>query len=107
MLILVNTFALSSCGEHVHEFDERNIINNATYIATGLTEGSRCSICNEVIKAQEKIIIPESVKFMDSNVFRGCENLTIYCEARYIHDSWAENLNSTFCKVIRNYKNNK
>ena len=93
LLILVNTFALSSCGEHVHEFDEGNIIKNATCIeegikeykciecgevkkeqiektehsivvdsmvnatciATGLTEGSHCSICNEVIKAQEKI----------------------------------------------------
>ncbi len=58
-------------------------------------------------KSLEKIIIPESVKFMDSNVFRGCENLTIYCEARYIPDTWKENWNSTFCKVIRNYKNNK
>jgi hypothetical protein len=48
----------------------------------------------------ESLIIPESVTLMGQFLFEGCQNLTIYCEADYMPDSWQRTWNYTNLPVV-------
>jgi len=51
----------------------------------------------------ESIIIPESVTSMGANVFRGCNNLTIYCEANSQPSGWDSDWNKRDIPVVWGY----
>ena len=48
----------------------------------------------------ESLIIPESVTYMCQFIFEGCPNLTIYCEADSMPNSWQGTWNNTNLPVV-------
>lgn len=64
------------------------------------------SIGNETFKkcaSLESIIIPAGVQNIASAAFADCDNLTIYCEADSMPNTWSGSWNSTNCPVVWGY----
>jgi hypothetical protein len=68
----------------------------------GLTDLEECVFYD--CKKLKSIIIPISVKNVSEEVFSGCSNLTIYCEAEEKPKGWSYDWNSSNCPVVWGYK---
>ncbi|MDE5617170.1 MAG: leucine-rich repeat domain-containing protein, partial [Clostridia bacterium] len=58
--------------------------------------------CNNLME----IIIPTSVSTINIYAFKGCLNLTVYCEAASIPSGWDSLWDNGDCKVVWGYKKN-
>lgn len=53
--------------------------------------------------ALKTIILYDDVKSVGENAFKGCSNLTIYCEAESKPDTWSDDWNPDNCTVVWGY----
>ncbi len=60
----------------------------------------------ENCKYLNKVVIPDLVTDLSRNAFRGCDSLTIYCEAKEKPSGWHDDWNSSNCPVVWDCKNN-